>query len=169
MIRPLSLISHPLSLSSMSLAFSDELAQNTAALARVLDALLSLSEEQRQAASEVNEARLQAIFDERQELMKTLEELLLSRQQWRDDVTQTGSLRHGEKACLLASLARDNAALSEKAQQAQRLAHEAETTLRSTVQGIGAQLQAQRRREEVMRAYHPSSPLPRFVDRVNVS
>lgn len=151
----------------MMLALSDALARNTAALARVLDALVALSEAQRQAASEVNEARLQAIFDQREKLLKTLEKLLLSRQQWRDAAQQLPEAM-AEKADLLARLVRDDAMLSEKAQLAQRITHEAEMALRSTVQGIGAQLQAQRQRENVMRAYHPpSQPPPRFVDRVN--
>lgn len=184
---------------STPLALPDELAQNTVALARVLDALISLSEEQRRAVNEVDEAqrraanevhedhvstlyrlleaRLQAIFDERQATMKTLAALLHHRQQWRDavqrlldvtDVTQTDSLRHNEKAHLLARLVRDDAMLSAKARQAQQITHEAETALRSTVQGVGAQLKAQRQRANVLRAYHPPSPPPRFVDRVNV-
>lgn len=153
----------------MPLALSDELAQNTAALARVLASLLSLGEKQRRAASEVNEARLQAIFDEREKLLKTLEELLLSRQQWRDAVQRLPDAT-ADKADLLASLASDDATLFEKGQQVQHIAHEAETALRSTVQDIGAQLKTQRQRENVMRAYHPpSQPPPRFVDRVNVS
>jgi Rad3-related DNA helicase len=151
----------------MSFALSDELAQNTAALSMALSSLVALGEEQRRAAIEVNEARLQAIFDERQELMKTLAALFHHRQQWRDTVQQLPDVTT-EKAHFLASLARDDAMLSEKAQQVQRTTQEAETALRSIVQDIGEQLQGQRRREDVMRAYHPSSPPPRFVDRVNV-
>jgi len=151
----------------MSLALADELAQNTAALSMALSSLIALGEEQRRAAMEVNEARLQAIFDERQGLMRTLAALFHHRQQWCATVQQLPDATT-EKAHLLARLTCDDMMLSEKAQLAQRLTQEAEMALRSTVQGIGAQLRAQRRGAEVRHAYHPSPPPPRFVDRVSV-
>ncbi|MCS6863211.1 MAG: hypothetical protein NZT92_23130, partial [Abditibacteriales bacterium] len=62
-----------------------------------------------------------------------------------------------------------NAMLSEKAQRVQHITQEAEMALRSTVQGIRVQLQAQRQRERLTHVYHPSvPPTARFVDRVDV-
>lgn len=152
----------------MPSALAAELAQNTAALSMVLSSLAGLSEEHHRAAIAVNEARLQAILDRREELLKTLEKLLRSRQQWRAAVQQLAD-GASEKADLLAHLANDDAMLCEKGRQVQRLMQEAEAALRSALRAISVQLQAQQQREHLRHVYHPSvPPMARFVDRMNV-